>query len=388
WLNIGEERLLANLAGWGDRYPDGREMTVVQAAEKRQISVLKENQDLFPFFKLVMKPRRQYPEGSFAAHVLGYVGEVTDEELKSLDGFQPGDIVGRTGIEYMFEGYLRGEDGVRIVEISAEGTRIGEIENFIGNEGSEEFIGSRPPVPGDDVYLTFDRVLQRAVERIFDWEKGSVVVMDPTNGDILAAVSRPTYDPNIFLIGVSEEKWNELYSDPAKPLFNRTVQAAYPPGSVFKLITAYAGLKNGVISKNQHLKPCLGAYKFGNRYFGCWKSEGHGSLSLCGAIVQSCNVFFYQVGEMLTADQFSAAGHIFGFGRETGIDLPSEAKGIIPDHAYFDRRFGKRKWTKGHLLNYSIGHGELLATPVQICLMAAIFANGGSKILPHVVKKV
>jgi penicillin-binding protein 2 len=360
----------------------------VGTANKRQISILMENRDLFPFFKLEMKPRRQYPEGSLAAHLLGYVGEVTDEDLKWAQNLHPGDIIGRTGIEYRYEGFLKGQDGIRVVEISAEGIRIGEIENLIDARDGAEFVSSQPPVPGNDVYLTIDLELQHAVERIFGWERGSVVMMDPRNGEIIAAVSRPTYDPNIFLLGVSERQWSRLNNDPAKPLFNRTVQATYPPGSIFKLITAYAGLQEGVIRRGQRFVPCLGAYKFGNRYFGCWKPEGHGALSLFGAIVESCDVYFYQVGELLTADQFAAAGRLFGFGKVSGIDLPGEVTGNCPNHAYFDRRYGKRKWTKGHLLNYSIGQGELLATPMQLCIMTAVFANGGRMVRPHVVMKI
>lgn len=388
WLNIDEERLMQALAGWLKRYPDGREMAAVQAADKKQISVLLENRDLFPFFKLEMKPRRQYPEGSLAVHMLGYVGEVTDDDLKNSEDLHPGDIMGRTGIEYSYEEFLKGRDGIRVVEISAEGIRIGEVEGLHGEDEEYERVRSRPPVPGNDVHLTIDLDLQRAVERIFEWKRGSIVIMDPNNGEILAAVSRPGYDPNIFLVGVSETDWRDLNADPAKPLFNRIVQATYPPGSIFKLVTAYAGLREGVVTRHRLLEPCFGSYRFGNRNFRCWKPEGHGALSLRGAIVQSCDVYFYQVGEMLTADQFASAGRLFGIGARTGIDLPSEATGIVPDHAYFDRRFGKRKWTKGHLLNYSIGQGELLVTPVQLCASTAVFANGGYSIEPHVVMKI
>lgn len=388
WLDIDEQGLLEDLAEWQERYPDGREMPVAHAAEKEQISVLRELRTQLPFFRLEMKPRRQYPEKTLAVHILGRVGEVTDDELGSTDDLHAGDIIGRTGIEKTYDRFLRGIDGIRLVEISAEGTRIGEIDGLFEDDEMEKRFASQPPVPGNDVYLAIDINLQKAVEELFDWERGSVIIMDPRNGEILTAVSRPRYDPNIFLKGVSERKWKLLYEDPAKPLFNRIVQATYPPGSVFKLVTAYAGLHNKVISRNSYLQPCFGAYKFGNRYFGCWKPEGHGSLPLYGAIVQSCDVYFYQVGEVLTADQFADAAKLFGLGRITKIDLPSEAMGTVPDHAYYDHRFGKRKWTKGHLLNYAIGQGELLTTPIQLCSMAAVFANGGEWVTPHFVQKI
>jgi penicillin-binding protein 2 len=388
WLGIDEGRLRESVTRWIERYPDGRGMTVVPAADKDQISVLMENRALFDFFKLVMKHRRQYPESSLAAHILGYVGEVTDADIQRFGELYPGDIIGRTGIEIQYERFLRGTDGVRVVQISAEGARLGELEGTIVRNGTEELVRSRPPIPGNDIVLTIDLELQKAVERLFDWDRGSVIVMDPRNGEILAAVSRPGYDPNIFHTGVSEEMWRELYDDPAKPLFNRVVQATYPPGSVFKPVTAYAGLVNGIVAGEGRFDPCFGAYKFGIRYFGCWKAGGHGSLDLRGAIVHSCDVYFYQVGERLTADQFAAAGLLFGLGSRTGIDLPSEAKGILPDHAYYDRRYGKRKWTKGLLLNYSIGQGEILTTPIQLCTFTAIVANGGNSVQPHMVKRI
>ncbi len=387
-LRVDEERLRDNMGEWIERYSDGREMPVIQAADKEQISILMENREFFTFFKLVPKHRRQYPDSTIAAHVLGYVGEVTDDELGKISNYYRGDMIGRTGIEYTYEHYLKGIDGERLVEISADGVVIGTIDGLEGLEGAGGFVGSKAPVPGRDIYLTIDIELQHEVERVFTWEKGAIVIMDPRNGEILAAVSRPTYDPNMFIGGISEVEWQKLFENPANPLFNRTVQATYPPGSVFKLVTAYAALSNRIIGSRQYLKPCYGSYRFGNRNFGCWRPEGHGSVSMREAIEESCDVYFYQLGELLSADQFGEAGLIFGFGKKSGIDLPSEAVGIIPDHAYFDRRFGKRKWTRGHLLNYAIGQGEVLCTPLQICLMGAIFANGGNRVQPHIVSQI
>ncbi|MBN1886230.1 MAG: penicillin-binding protein 2 [Candidatus Krumholzibacteriota bacterium] len=389
WLGIDEVKLDADLAAWRERYRDGREMTVVQAADKRQISVLIENRSLFPFFRLVLKHRRQYPQGELAVHLLGYTGEVGDDDMRRASALQPGDIIGRTGIELQYEADLRGVDGVKIVEISAEGTKIGEIDQHeSGFAGEGEALGSRPPVPGSDVYLTVDIELQRSIEEIFDWAKGCVVAMDPENGEVLAAVSRPGYDPNIFLEGVTRRQWQDLFGNPDNPLFNRIVQAVYPPGSIFKIVTATAALDAGVIGPRDRLAPCWGVYRFGNRDFRCWKAEGHGSLALSAAIEQSCDIFFYQIGEMLTADRFHEAGELFGLGRRTGIDLPSEARGLLPSKAYYDKRFGRGRWTKGHLLNISIGQGDLLVTPVQICVLAAVVANGGFRVTPHLVREI
>ena len=388
WLGIDEEDLTASLAEWIEKYPDGREMTVIQAADKEQISILTENRALFPFFRLEMKHRRHYPEEKLAAHLLGYTGKVSDTELKEPGDLRRGDIIGRTGVEYIYEEFLRGQYGLRIIEISAEGTRIGEYVGLVENEQLEGRVESRPPVPGHDIFLTIDIDLQRVVEAVLEWNKGAVVIMDPRNGAVLAAVSRPVYDPDIFTGGISEESWRQLDEDPDKPLFNRTVQATYPPASTFKMIVSYAGLTTRVISTTETMDPCYGGYQFGNRYFRCWKSGGHGYSNLFEAIINSCDVYFYQLARRLKADEFAYAGRLFGFGRKTGIDLPSEARGLLPDRAYYDRKFGKGKWTKGHLLNYSIGQGDALATPVQLCQMVAMIANGGKRILPHVVDRI
>lgn len=388
WLGLDPEKTAGDLDAWMKRYPDGREMTIVQAANKEQISVIRENREMLSFFRLAMRPRRFYPEGTLAAHLFGYVGEVTDEELAKSDEFQQGDIRGRTGLETVFERLLRGKDGIRIVGISVEGTQVGDLGGLMDGDEIERLGGARNPLPGGDVQLTIDLGVQRAAEAAFQWERGALVAMDPRSGEILAMVSRPTYDPNMFIEGVSAETWRSLFEDPARPLFNRTVQAAYPPGSTFKLVTAYAALVNGRIGERTLQRPCNGGLRFGNRFFKCWRPEGHGALPLDGAIIQSCDTYFYQLGEKLEVDELAAAGRLFGLGRKTGIDLPSEVQGILPDKAYLDRRFGKRGWTKGLMLNYSIGQGEILASPVQLCAMTARFANGGQAVRPHVVSRI
>jgi penicillin-binding protein 2 len=388
WLKLDPAKVQRDLDAWMKRYPDGREMVVVQVADKEQISVLRENRDLLSFFRLAMEQRRFYPEGKLAAHVLGYVGEVTDDELATSDDLAPGDILGRTGVEREYDSYLRGSDGIRIIGISVEGTQVEEVSALMNEDEIERLGGAHPPVPGAEVNLTIDVNVQRAAEQAFQCDRGALVAMDPRNGDILAAVSRPTYDPNMFIQGVSEEQWRQLFEDPAQAMFNRIVQAQYPPGSVFKLVTAYEALVTGKIGEHEYQRPCYGVMQFGNRSFKCWQSKGHGSLQLDMAIIQSCDVFFYQLGEKLSVDEFAAGGRLFGLGRKTGVDLPSEASGVIPDKAYLDRLFGKRRWSRGLLLNYSIGQGEILATPLQLCELVARFANGGKKVHPHVVRDI
>jgi len=232
-LGIDVVGLRKSIESWLKKYPDGREMTVIQSANKEQISVLRENRVLFPFFKLLMKPRRYYPEGDMATHVLGYIGEVTEEDIRKNKDLHRGDIIGRAGVEYVYNRYLTGIDGVRIVEVGSDGAAVSEVG--LSTEQFNGMLGSKSPVPGSDVYLTIDSRLQRIVEDAFNWDKGAIVVMDPRNGEILAAASRPSYDPNIFLRGLSDEEWRKLNGDPSKPLFNRIVQALYPPGSLLQV---------------------------------------------------------------------------------------------------------------------------------------------------------
>ena len=292
WLKLDPAKVQEDLGAWMKRYPDGREMVVVQAANKEQISVLRENRELLSFFRLAMEQRRFYPEGLLAAHVFGYVGEVTDEELAKSGELEQGDILGRTGIEREYDKYLRGTDGIRIIGISVEGTQVGEVSTLMNEDEIERLGGARSPVPGAEIKLTIDLNVQRAAEAAFQCERGALIAMDPRSGDILAAVSRPTYDPNMFIEGVSDERWKQLFEDPAQAMFNRIVQAQYPPGSVFKLVTAYEALTTGIIDEHAFQHPCFGGLQFGNRYFKCWQKKGHGSLQLGMAIIQSCDVYF------------------------------------------------------------------------------------------------
>ena len=385
WFGIDETLFAKRFSDWKEKYSDGREMTFIKDADKGQISILMENRELFPFFNLAMKHHRQYPRGKLAAHILGHVGEVTDAEVNKSEGIFPGDVIGRMGIEKVYDDYLRGTDGIRIVEKSAGGTRVGEYDRY---PEDWENIEPRLPVPGYNIYLTIDIDLQKKVEELLEGKKGSIVVIDPNNGEILAAASYPTFDPNLFSSGVSDKRWRQLNDDPDKPLFNRFVQAVYPPASVYKPLVGYVALDSEAVFGKIRFEPCYGGYQFGNRYFKCWKSEGHGRLNLTEAIIESCDTYFYQLGEALPIDEIACAAKLFGLGEKTGVDLSGEARGIIPSREYFNKRFGKGKWTRGHFLNCSIGQGDVLTTPVQLCVMTAVMANGGKKIFPHFVKKI
>jgi len=335
-----------------------------------------------PGLDVQVAPIRRYPEGGAAAQLLGYAGEINDQELETREeaGYRLGDLIGKTGVERRYEELLRGQDGAEFVVVNAMGKRVS------GLEGSPP----RPPVAGHDVTLTIDLDVQRALEEAMaDVKAGAAVAIDPRDGSILGMVSRPLFDPNEFSRGISFARWKQLVAEVGNPLLNRAIQSAYPPGSTFKVVTMLAGLHAGVVGPGSHEPAsCTGGYVFGGRRFGCWEKKGHGSLDLVGALTHSCDVYFYQLGLRLGLDPLTSVARALGLGEKTGIDLPAETRGLIPDDAYYNRHFKSGHWPRGILLNLGIGQGELLCSPLQLATMTAIVANGGHAIRPHVVKSV
>ncbi len=328
-----------------------------------------------------VEPLRNYPHGPLAAHLLGYAGEVSAAELDTLeaDGYRSGDLIGRTGVERRYEDWLRGEDGVEYVVVNARGRRVSILQ-----EGD-----AKPARPGQDLTLTLDLKVQRALEEAMDGvARGAAVALDPRDGGILALVSRPTYDPNEFSRGLSHARWRELSGGGANPLLNRAIQGVYPPASTFKIVTMAAALIRGVARPGTRLAPCAGGMVYGGRRFGCWDRAGHGSLDFVGALQHSCDVYFYQIGLRLGLADLGRTARALGLGARTGVDLPQEARGLIPDAAYYDRRWGAGRWRSGLLLNLAIGQGELLLTPLQMALLAAEAANGARPLRPHLVARV
>jgi len=335
----------------------------------KAVSVIEEHRYSLPGVIYQVEPTRSYPFGTLAAHLLGHVGEISDDQLSSLRqrGYLLGELVGKAGIEREYEHYLHGINGTKYLEVDALGREIGELPGK----------GARKPQPGFNLYLTIDWRIQRVAEQAFsDTLTGALVAIDPRNGEVLVFVSRPNFDPNIFSGVLSPAIWDSLNSDPRHPLLNRAIQSAYPPASTLKMVTAIAALEMGLIDENTKLAPCTGSYKFGNRWYGCWKEEGHGALSLIDAIAQSCDVYFYQLGLKVGLKSWNRYARKFGFGTLTGIDLPGEIPGLVPSDEYYDQRYGKGKWTRGLLLNLVIGQGEILVTPVQMVQYIAAIATG------------
>ncbi len=339
------------------------------------VVALETHQLELPGVSLRVGPRRFYPYGPLAAHLLGYVGEVSETELaKATDpSIQRGDLVGKVNLEKAWDAALRGQPGGQQVEVDALGRRVRVLEEV-------------PDIPGDTLVLTLDRDLQEAVERALGERTGAVVALDPRSGEVLALASHPAYDPNLFARGIQRGEWRTLVQDPLKPLNDRAVQGQYPPGSTFKVVMATAGLEEGAIGPRTAAY-CRGGMSLGNHFFRCWRHGGHGHVSLHQAIVQSCDVFFYQLGQRLGVDTIAAWSRKFGLGFPTGIGLQNEKGGLIPDAQWKLHRF-KRPWVAGETMSVSIGQGYVTTTPLQMAQVAATIANGGTVYRPHYVQRV
>ncbi len=329
-----------------------------------------------PGVSLQVVPRRTYPFGPLAAHLFGYVGEVSKKELQSLGAntaLQAGDVVGRASMERAWDVELRGEPGEQQVEVDALGRRTRVLDET-------------PDVAGDTLTLTIDHELQAVAEAALGTRAGSIVALDPRNGEVLAMVSHPSYDPNLFARGLRSEESRALMQDPAKPLVNRAVQGQFAPGSTFKVAVAAGALEAGVATRSSGVS-CSGGTQFGNHFFRCWRKGGHGHVDLHEAIVQSCDVFFYTFGPRLTVDGIAKYVRSLGLGVATGIQLDHEKTGTIPDSAWKMQRF-KQPWYPGETLSVAIGQGYVTATPLQMANLAATIANGGTRYRPHYVRRV
>lgn len=345
------------------------------------VAVLEEQYEKFPGVTYQMERVRQYRDSLFAESFTGYVGEVTREQLVE-DGegqFRLGSMIGKKGLEKQYDQRLRGREGTEYIEVYANGQILGPYE------GKEPV----PAVPGADLTLTIDADLQLACARALDtFCCGAIVAMDPRSGEVLAMMSYPRFDANIFSTVIPESLWLEITADSTHPLLNRPLVGQYPPGSTAKLITVGAGLEEQQITENTTFKACYGGYQFGNRYFRCWDPAGHGTLTGVHAIERSCDVYMYQLGLKLGIDGLAKYYGLSGFGRPTGIDLPGEAAGLNPTSVFYDEYYGKNKWTKALALNNSIGQGEILCTPLQLAQLYCGVANNGIVYRPHLVKRV
>lgn len=331
--------------------------------------------DTYPEMQLIQAWRRQYPQDGFAAHVIGYVGEISETELNSPQfiDYHQGDIIGKDGLERQYDQTLRGEDGQQRVLVDNMG-REREMEN------------AQDAVPGKDLRTTLDLDLQAVAELAMEDKRGAVVALDPRNGEVLAMVSRPSFDPNKFTGRISRNDWNAIANDPYKPLMDRAIQAEFAPGSTFKPFTALAGLETGVIDDKTEFH-CPGGASFYGHYFACWRQKqgGHGTISLHRAIAQSCDVFFYNVANRLGIDRLAHYAELAGFGHKTGIDLPNERESTMPSTKWKMRMF-RQKWYAGETISVGIGQGAITISPLQLAAAEGGLAVGGNWFQPHLVK--
>lgn len=317
-----------------------------------------------------VEPQRSYPSSRFAAHLLGYVREATEEQLRQ-GRYRRGDMVGQSGLERLLDEFLRGRDGGQQIEVDALGRPVRVVQQT-------------EPYPGAEVVTTLDRRIQEAAEQAMEGRAGAVVVMDPRNGDILAMVSTPAFEIDRFTGTIDREAWLRLVQDPDHPLLNRAIQSQYAPGSLFKVVVAAAGLQEGVLTPMDRVH-CTGEFHLGGRTFRDWKEEGHGTVDLRRALAQSCNIYFYQAGLRVGGDAIARWARAFGLGAPTGIDLGGEKVGLIPRPRV---RRGRSAWPPGDVVNMAIGQGQLLVTPVQVARFMAAVANGGVLWKPRLVQRV
>ena len=343
-----------------------------------QISRLEENRLDLQGVYYQQFPERYFPSVVNASHILGYVKEVDKGIRQSVidpNQYELGDIIGWSGLEKSYERYLKGSHGIQFYQVDAFGREAGYVEDF----------PPRDPEPGRNIITTIDINIQNILENIMEDKRGVILVGIHETGEILGAVSAPDFEPDLFTGLMLEDEWQNILKHPDKPLINRFSQGLYPPGSIVKMITAITLLNN------QEFDPevkqiCEGSYQFGDRVFGCWSNQGHGEMNLTSALLNSCDVYFYKTTHYLDLDILSNSFRKFGFGQPSQIDISGESSGLVPTASFMNKRYGRYGWSKGALLNISIGQGELLVTPIQVFNYVNLLATRGIAQTPHFVR--
>lgn len=372
-LGIKEEKLKDSLEN--NFITPFQSVRIASDIGKENAIMLEEGRLDLPGVIIETSPQRHYLYGNMGSHIFGYLGQIDSREFSKLReyGYRMDDLIGKAGIEKSYNNYLKGIHGGMQIEVDNRGYQVG-------------ILGIKEPTKGKDIYLTVDIRLQKFIEGLFEGARGAISVMDPRNGEILGLVSSPSFDPNLFVTKNNPSSINEIFQRDDYPMLDRLINCQYPPGSVFKVVTISAALEKERITPKTTLS-CSGSYSLGDKAFRCWRSKGHGTQTAREAIKNSCNVFFYQLGRMVGADDIANYAVKFGFGRPSSIDLADEASGLVPNRMW--KALNKRKpWYEGETLNYAIGQGYLLVTPMQILRMIAAVANDGYLVRPYLVKKI
>jgi penicillin-binding protein 2 len=370
-LNITKTDLEQQLEAAKDE-PKFQPIVVKPEASNADIAFVESHREDFPELELMMVQRRKYPPDNFMAHVIGYVGEVSPEQLEeSADRYKPGDIVGKAGLEREYNDTLTGKDGMRRVIVNSVGKPVRTLDDT-------------EPIPGKPIQLTIDYNLQAVAEEEMAGKVGALIAYDPRNGEVLAMTSQPSFDPNDFAVRIPRDEWQALNDNPGKPLLNRAIQAQLAPGSVFKILEAAAMLESGVPPANFRVF-CPGYAVFYGQVRHDWDPKGHGDVGLHKAIVHSCDVFFYNVGQRLGIDRIAYYATAFGLGKKTGIDLPGEEPGLVPSEEWVERVY-HHKWYPGSTISVAIGQGATEVTPIQLVRTISGIASGGVFYQPHLLK--
>ncbi|HEV2357956.1 MAG TPA: penicillin-binding protein 2 [bacterium] len=370
-LGMDPAEILSRLAAGRDRPFDP--VRLRRDVPKEIVAGIEESQLDLPGVLVEVEPVRQYLYKTLGAHAFGYVGEINEQELRRLRaaGYESGDLIGKDGVERTYDAYLRGRSGEFQAEVDAQGHVV-------------RTLGTVPAVPGDTVALGLDLALQQAAEAALGDRPGAVVAMDPRDGAVVTFVSHPAFDPNVFSAGITAAAWNGLMKDPRQPLLDRAAQGTYPPGSVFKIVTASTALQLGLVQPDSRFfSP--GYYNLGGWTFHEWKALGN--VNFIDAIALSCDACFYELARRAGPTQMAAFAHMYGLGQLTDVDLPDDSRGVVPDPAW-KQRVWKQPWFGGDTLNMGIGQGYVLTTPLQVARMLAAVANGGTLVTPHLVTEI
>jgi penicillin-binding protein 2 len=370
-MNV-QEGYVSNLLDINRKYSPFVPLKIKRNTDFSFIAWLQENQELLEGIDYEVELQRDYTFGITGSHIFGYTKEISASQYKIKKSiYDMGDYVGFSGIEKTYEDLLRGTKGYSLNLVDSRQRTIGRYL-----EGLED----KPAVKGNDLVLGIDAETQLIAEKLFENKMGALVAIEPKTGEIIAFVSSPQYDLSKFASVTSGFFWDSLSTHPSKPIFNRATQSIYPPGSTFKMLAAIAALDDGIINERTSIN-CPGGLQFGDRFFKCL--HVHGNISVVEAIQKSCNTFFYQLILKIGLERWAKYAREFGFGKKTGIDIPEEISGILPDSAYYNRVYGRGKWTRGFLVSLGIGQGELSATPLQLAKYTALIANNGKSVEPH-----
>jgi len=373
-IGLDPESTQSKLGKDTHKYPF-KPVLIMKNLSRNELAVVETNLFNLPGVMIQVEPRRHYINGSFASHLIGYLGEISESQLnkEKYKDSKPGDLIGKYGVEGEWQRYLHGLRGGEQLEVDAAGRKL-------------RVVSRKRPIPGLNVLLTIDKNLQMAAEKELEGKKGAIVAMNPRNGEILAMASRPAFDPNWFIGGMDRREWAKIMSSKDSPLQNRPISGQYPPGSVFKIVVALAGLGEGIVDPEEEIL-CTGQFRVGNHTHRCWKKYGHGMVAFHRALVESCDVYFYKLGKQLGVDTIARYARMLGLGKRTGFELGSERAGLIPTSQWKLKRWGV-PWQTGETVSMSIGQSFVLVTPIQMARMLSALFNGGYLYQPKVIQWV